>query len=145
MRISDWISDVCSSDLDAPTFAAPSIQNVHHHRFFQKAVRSPQARQRIRDAGQRPGMRHDDDQNAAIAAFAALDHAFDGHARIPRGGCDFREHAGSILRSEEHTSELQSLMRISYAVFCLKKKQNIINIKLLTTLSLSTAVNQRLP
>src|SRR3546814_10814408 len=30
----------------------------------------------------------------------------------------------SILRSEEHTSELQSLMRISYAVFCLKKKQN---------------------
>src|SRR3546814_2802962 len=32
-------------------------------------------------------------------------------------------------RSEEHTSELQSLMRISYAVFCLKKKNNIINIK----------------
>src|SRR3546814_1359248 len=31
-------------------------------------------------------------------------------------------------RSEEHTSELQSLMRISYAVFCLKKKKNIINI-----------------
>src|SRR3546814_5008463 len=84
---------------DAPTFAAPSIQNVHHHRFFQKAVRSPQARQRIRDAGQRPGMRHDDDQNAAIAAFAAL-------------------------RSEEHTSELQSLMRTSYAVFCLTKKTN---------------------
>src|SRR3546814_4466323 len=32
--------------------------------------------------------------------------------------------AGRILRSEEHTSELQSLMRISYAVFCLKKKKN---------------------
>src|SRR3546814_967439 len=32
---------------------------------------------------------------------------------------------GSIGRSEEHTSELQSLMRISYAVFCLKKKTNI--------------------
>src|SRR3546814_8716537 len=32
-------------------------------------------------------------------------------------------------RSEEHTSELQSLMRISYAVFCLKKKKNITNIK----------------
>src|SRR3546814_8772240 len=31
---------------------------------------------------------------------------------------------GSVLRSEEHTSELQSLMRISYAVFCLKKKKN---------------------
>src|SRR3546814_5798154 len=34
-----------------------------------------------------------------------------------------------ILRSEEHTSELQSLMRISYAVFCLKKKTNIITIQ----------------
>src|SRR3546814_2697425 len=34
------------------------------------------------------------------------------------------EHAGAIHRSEEHTSELQSLMRISYAVFCLKKKKN---------------------
>src|SRR3546814_10076112 len=33
--------------------------------------------------------------------------------------------AGFITRSEEHTSELQSLMRISYAVFCLKKKKNI--------------------
>src|SRR3546814_1053165 len=33
--------------------------------------------------------------------------------------------AGSIMRSEEHTSELQSLMRISYAVFCLKKKNNL--------------------
>src|SRR3546814_9177365 len=35
------------------------------------------------------------------------------------GGCD----PGAALRSEEHTSELQSLMRISYAVFCLKKKK----------------------
>src|SRR3546814_10440156 len=34
------------------------------------------------------------------------------------------EDAKAILRSEEHTSELQSLMRISYAVFCLKKKKN---------------------
>src|SRR3546814_4036068 len=35
--------------------------------------------------------------------------------------------ADRCFRSEEHTSELQSLMRISYAVFCLKKKTNIIN------------------
>src|SRR3546814_3123382 len=34
--------------------------------------------------------------------------------------------AGQLRRSEEHTSELQSLMRISYAVFCLKKKNNIV-------------------
>src|SRR3546814_1653441 len=37
---------------------------------------------------------------------------------------EMRRH-GTRLRSEEHTSELQSLMRISYAVFCLKKKKNI--------------------
>src|SRR3546814_4875642 len=36
-------------------------------------------------------------------------------------------HRRSAARSEEHTSELQSLMRISYAVFCLKKKNNLIN------------------
>src|SRR3546814_10828346 len=40
-----------------------------------------------------------------------------------RCGCHFRWRRGQ--RSEEHTSELQSLMRISYAVFCLKKKKNI--------------------
>src|SRR3546814_1752670 len=41
-----------------------------------------------------------------------------------------------ILRSEEHTSELQSLMRISYAVFCLKKKNTTIT-KTITTLNIS--------
>src|SRR3546814_2898807 len=39
-------------------------------------------------------------------------------ARLREAGCTLR-----VLRSEEHTSELQSLMRISYAVFCLKKKK----------------------
>src|SRR3546814_7201333 len=43
-----------------------------------------------------------------------------GPLRSPAGRCDV-----SINRSEEHTSELQSLMRISYAVFCLKKKKKI--------------------
>src|SRR3546814_8497768 len=38
-----------------------------------------------------------------------------------------RERRGLLVRSEEHTSELQSLMRISYAVFCLKKNKNIKN------------------
>src|SRR3546814_10335234 len=39
----------------------------------------------------------------------------------------WRARAGPVFRSEEHTSELQSLMRISYAVFCLKKKKNFKN------------------
>src|SRR3546814_6740321 len=44
----------------------------------------------------------------------------------PAGGCqgEVLEAAVGLVRSEEHTSELQSLMRISYAVFCLKKKTN---------------------
>src|SRR3546814_3232126 len=50
-------------------------------------------------------VRHDDDRMRAIA-FRQLQNTSEG------------------MRSEEHTSELQSLMRISYAVFCLKKKMN---------------------
>src|SRR3546814_6771281 len=47
------------------------------------------------------------------------------HSRHDRdGGNPDRREVGARLRSEEHTSELQSLMRISYAVFCLKKKNN---------------------
>src|SRR3546814_1262086 len=43
-----------------------------------------------------------------------------------QGGEDALPHQGAAGRSEEHTSELQSLMRISYAVFCLKKKKKIL-------------------
>src|SRR3546814_1233154 len=42
----------------------------------------------------------------------------------PASCFETRPHGRSSARSEEHTSELQSLMRISYAVFCLKKKKN---------------------
>src|SRR3546814_10269084 len=49
-----------------------------------------------------------------------------GHAGSDRG-CDRESHPGALTRSEEHTSELQSLMRISYAVFCLKKKNKQTN------------------
>src|SRR3546814_2874117 len=69
-------------------------------------------------------------RDKAVAQAAMLD-AF-AHRRDRRVG---RDHmivdmdAAPDGRSEEHTSELQSLMRISYAVFCLKKKKNTINIK----------------
>src|SRR3546814_3855438 len=70
------------------------------------------------------------------AALPDLLAVFCSRGDGPRGGVDARRHpleggdqqAGSKdrrRRSEEHTSELQSLMRISYAVFCLKKKKNI--------------------
>src|SRR3546814_3083885 len=54
----------------------------------------------------------------AGAATISLVQLFAGDALLPR----FVVFGSALLRSEEHTSELQSLMRISYAVFCLKKK-----------------------
>src|SRR3546814_7887458 len=54
---------------------------------------------------------------------AAGDHSFDGSLLIQGEHAPDVAGEGSDLRSEEHTSELQSLMRISYAVFCLTKKR----------------------
>src|SRR3546814_9553793 len=60
------------------------------------------------------------DQQVTIVAILIL-----AYARLGEGAPgDIRETPRQIGRSEEHTSELQSLMRISYAVFCLKKKTN---------------------
>src|SRR3546814_8329431 len=61
----------------------------------------------------------------------AGDDAVHTDAFVHQVGCDAQRHAvdrtfGCRIRSEEHTSELQSLMRISYAVFCLKKKKKTI-------------------
>src|SRR3546814_4734932 len=58
-----------------------------------------------------------------MPTFAASSTASIGSLGAKRDGAPFRQNSG---RSEEHTSELQSLMRISYAVFCLKKKIYII-------------------
>src|SRR3546814_1630732 len=55
-----------------------------------------------------------------VDTLRTIDHLF----QIREHPHVFEQHARLRLRSEEHTSELQSLMRISYAVFCLKKKKN---------------------
>src|SRR3546814_5376983 len=89
MRISDWSSDVCSSDL-----------HVVNHRCAENDATGLQAQQA--HAG----------QHARGDADAGRDHR-----RTEKQRLDL-----AVARSEEHTSELQSLMRISYAVFCLKKK-----------------------
>src|SRR3546814_7536038 len=82
------------------------------------------------------GLARDPQRPRLLIGFAAeteqvLDHA---QAKLARKGCDWivaNDVSGDVMggrdntRSEEHTSELQSLMRISYAVFCLKKKQTI--------------------
>src|SRR3546814_3140181 len=99
MRISDWSSDVCSSDLlrDAAV-VEPANGERAARRSERIVVLEADARQHVDD----------------------VVHGLAGHLAL---GEFLRQH-GLGLRSEEHTSELQSLMRISYAVFCLKK-QNI--------------------
>src|SRR3546814_9270083 len=108
MRISDWSSDVCSSDLGqrAAVLEMPDGQRI---------VEGPHDLVHVADARHGPVPHRFDRGDVADrdkgrqAVFAA------------RGPCARRDFGA---RSEEHTSELQSLMRISYAVFCLKKKIN---------------------
>src|SRR3546814_9705958 len=107
MRISDWSSDVCSSDLEAVGRGAA----VHRqHEPVREAVAH-----RLVDAelDQLVEVGH----RVALGAMP-LDNRVVERA-VPRGRGERRV---GRQRSEEHTSELQSLMRISYAVFCLKKK-----------------------
>src|SRR3546814_4426950 len=122
MRISDWSSDVCSSDLllferfisedrDEPPDIDVDFEHERREEVIQYIYRkygrhraglaatviSYRTRSAVRDVGKAMGLSPD--------VLATL--------------------AGTVWgwRSEEHTSELQSLMRISYAVFCLKKKK----------------------
>src|SRR3546814_8467883 len=88
MRISDWSSDVCSSDL-------------RDRLLFGRSVRWCAGGDAVAvDAGRTRNAEHTQ----------------------PVSDPAYRHQPGRGRRSEEHTSELQSLMRISYAVFCLKKK-----------------------
>src|SRR3546814_3271106 len=129
MRISDWSSDVCSSDLPAGQRCGPScpyagLRNgkatTPHNltRGWQGQPRIASGAQRHLGIGIGGPCLHDrhlaqvdlvEGPLFAVPAFAALGHL------------EAEAHAAKV-RSEEHTSELQSLMRISYAVFCLKKK-----------------------
>src|SRR3546814_6486748 len=103
MRISDWSSDVCSSDLRTTE-------------LFDGWLRIADQLQFARD----PALLDSLAIGCEFVAFTTRcyggESSFGGqHARFHRG-------VTALDRSEEHTSELQSLMRISYAVFCLKKK-----------------------
>src|SRR3546814_6334533 len=111
MRISDWSSDVCSSDLHGP---------LTEYSQYGEGVPFGDAVPRAGNdsGGGQPGWilkckGWETDPNAYIY--------FITQAPVWEQICDV---IGKPERSEEHTSELQSLMRISYAVFCLKKKKN---------------------
>src|SRR3546814_1543121 len=111
MRISDWSSDVCSSDL----IAEP--RQIEQHR-----VRSSR-RQRL-EVGCSFAERAGDGVTARESRFRKRAAQPTRNARNqPSTAHSGHPSKTSPARSEEHTSELQSLMRISYAVFCLKKKK----------------------
>src|SRR3546814_5536880 len=114
MRISDWSSDVCSSDLVRLSANFKSTQQNTGGEKAKFGLTAPQileALEMLRAAG-----RLDAVQMIHFHLGSQVANVQD----VARG---LRE----ASRSEEHTSELQSLMRISYAVFCLKKKkENII-------------------
>src|SRR3546814_9934819 len=128
MRISDWSSDVCSSDLPRGAGA----QAGDRGRSADGLPRGPTVRRRPRRIVEAGDLRHPEPQSpgwpraakAADAGGALQDHRTTDRDWLlfPAGTPDSRCHLDHLLRSEEHTSELQSLMRISYAVFCLKKK-----------------------
>src|SRR3546814_7453033 len=120
MRISDWSSDVCSSDLLA-AIDALGIETIIDLRGDDEREAHP-----CRRSGNFAGrVLFADGITAGLAPhLQAAGGAIDvGTARARM----IDTYAG--MRSEEHTSELQSLMRISYAVFCLKKKKKPITIK----------------
>src|SRR3546814_9990872 len=124
MRISDWSSDVCSSDLlvlGGEAGFEDEIEPLEFGEFVQFAL------------GSRTVLDEAADKLVGIDAAAVVEEFDDDLiARLTRRYGEAAVLAlargaalgGGFDRSEEHTSELPSLMRISYAVFCLKKKTN---------------------
>src|SRR3546814_6752289 len=128
MRISDWSSDVCSSDLLAHHEAARQPELLGGHAHNQPVADLVECLEVDGDAHR--GLLHSADgvdlgqlhehvggETEAELAEAAGVHADPDLGLVGDPAVEV-EH-----RSEQHTSELQSLMRISYAVFCLKNKK----------------------
>src|SRR3546814_8040913 len=119
MRISDWSSDVCSSDLldlkvvagQRPAQRAGSARHgINHGRIGFEPHAAPQP--------------VDEDRGDMRALLGNTGLLLDDRGERDRLRHRVeRQAVGALRRSEEHTSELQSLMRISYAVFCLKTKK----------------------
>src|SRR3546814_4840100 len=127
MRISDWSSDVCSSDLRvAVGQAAPEEQHgadsggdgevadglvaepVIAGAFLDDVFETAEKQAHRGKAAEVKALEQ------AVIRFVEVDEQQDHQAD---------QQAGNTVRSEEHTSELQSLMRLTYAVFCLKQNQ----------------------
>src|SRR3546814_3055515 len=109
MRISDWSSDVCSSDLYG-RFRYEAQKKKNEARKKQKIIE-------VKEIKMRPNI----DVHDYEVKMRSI-HRFIEEGDKVKVTMRFR---GREMRSEEHTSELQSLMRISYAVFCLNKKTSL--------------------
>src|SRR3546814_1665042 len=138
MRISDWSSDVCSSDLFTQEFLAQRFGPLNSsakteldrlEKLSARASSSPKRRSRLAKVPNSTTI----GAQATIAATSPLpaicrirslkQNPFRWPTSCPRMASLIAVYGRTWRRSEEHTSELQSLMRISYAVFCLKKKK----------------------
>src|SRR3546814_5824327 len=129
MRISDWSSDVCSSDLidgmvhlsdiswDRP--GEEAIQDFKKGDMVQVKVLDVDVEKERISLGMKQLV--DDPFEKSAGNIKRGDVVTCTVTAITDGGIEVSISDGQ--RSEEHTSELQSLMRISYAVFCLKKKK----------------------
>src|SRR3546814_3738809 len=131
MRISDWSSDVCSSDL----YPAPARRCAWPYRIGRGRPCNKKQKYAVGilclsrlSGGATPG----GNPVLRVARGLPLHRVTQGMgmATTEQSTADTHAETGvrrrdfiNIARSEEHTSELQSLMRISYAVFCLKKKK----------------------
>src|SRR3546814_10694081 len=116
MRISDWSSDVCSSDLQLHRLGGDEA-GLLGRLGDDRVAGGQRCRHLPRENRQREVPRRDAEKDAApvqrdLVALAGRPRQRQRRAKV-----------GAPARSEEQTSELQSLMRISYAVFCLKKKK----------------------
>src|SRR3546814_8665770 len=136
MRISDWSSDVCSSDLQpharrhqpGAADAEDASGAAASHDRGAGSGEGPPGDPGDRRADHRPGLQHCP-SHLSVKGFRGpferlrVRSGGDARALAKRAGRHPPHARRSAARSEEHTSELQSLMRISYAVFCLKKKK----------------------
>src|SRR3546814_1405231 len=133
MRISDWSSDVCSSDLKRYTDFVAKVRAAEQA----KAPGSTDLAEAVARYFFKLMAYKDEYEVARLYTSGdfrkKLQQQFDGdyklHFHLAPPLLAKRNAKGELVkkeyRSEEHTSELQSLMRISYAVFCLKKKNTI--------------------
>src|SRR3546814_5123280 len=113
MRISDWSSDVCSSDLLDHDEGVTPLEPVEQLGRAPGFLRCHAGRRLV----------HQDELGVLGEQQRDLQPLGLAMGEISGGQAELIAQPDERRRSEEHTSELQSLMRISYAVFCLKKKK----------------------